>query len=126
MSTAPSRASPPPSPSTSSLPRRPSATPSRNPISLRLHKVLGYSFDDPSSREALETVSAFYSSEAVASNEGVGKEGGVTGDGRISEIGEGAAEKARRGLRRDGEERLAEGSKRFLQAFGEVDKVSLS
>jgi ribosomal protein L21E len=56
----------------------------------------------------------------------VGKEGGVTGDGRISEIGEGAAEKARRGLRRDGEERLAEGSKRFLQAFGEVDKVSLS
>ena len=91
------------------------ATSSRNPISLRLYKVLASSFDDPSSREALETVSDFYVG-------GPGAAQAVEREGPGGE--EGAAERARRNLRRDGEEKLAEGSRRFLAAFGDVDKVS--
>lgn len=111
---------------TSSLPRRPSSTPTRNPISLRLHKVLASSFDDEASREALETVSAFYGSSTLpASAEHDPATNGKEGS-RPSEQWEGAAERARRGLRRDGEERLAESSRKFLEAFGQVDKVRAS
>lgn len=96
-------------------PSRPSASGSaRNPISLRLYKVLASSFDDPSSREALETVSDFYASGSSTTSASANGDRGV---------GEGAAARARRGLRRDGEEKLAEGSRKFLAAFGDVDKV---
>lgn len=107
--------SPGPSSPTSAAqpPRRPSSTPSRNPISLRLYKVLASNFDDPSSLEALETVSNYYSTTSTAN-----------GVGLAGEEGEGAAEKARKKLREDAEERLAGGSRAFLDAFGDVDSVS--
>ncbi|KAL7409891.1 oligomeric Golgi complex subunit 6 [Mrakia frigida] len=103
-------------------PRRTSTTTgpttSRNPISLRLYKVLASSFDDPSSREALETVSDFY--VGGQGSKSIHSEG--AGAGSLSTGEDGAAERARRFLRRDGEEKLAEGSRKFLAAFGDVDK----
>jgi hypothetical protein len=94
----------------------------RNPISLRLWKVIGStSFDDPSSREALQTVSDYYTHHETHS---------AVPDARRrkryqlqADQGQAAAS-ARRNLKRDLETQLSEGSARFLEAFGEVDKVS--
>jgi hypothetical protein len=115
-----------------------------NPISLRIYKALGTSFDDPGSREALEIASSFY---APVGAQSPGKEKGKAkadrGDedsvtesvdplvqrrtlraplgttGRTS-----TAAMARTQLKRDVETKLATGSQKFLEAFGEVDKVS--
>ena len=38
---------------------------SRNPIQLRLRKILGSTYDDPSTREALETLSDLYASQEL-------------------------------------------------------------
>lgn len=40
--------------------RLPSTIPSKNPLALRLYKVLGANYNDSSTREALETLSSFY------------------------------------------------------------------
>lgn len=40
--------------------RLPAAIPSKNPLALRLYKVLGANYNDASTREALETLSSFY------------------------------------------------------------------
>ncbi|KAJ7593358.1 oligomeric complex COG6 [Mycena floridula] len=104
---------------------------SKNPISLRLYKVLGTNFDDDATREALKTLSALYA--PVSSK---GKEVVVIDDEDVEDDsakrtivsepletipGESAA-RARKNLRRDMEEKLAEGSRHFLNAFGEVDQ----
>ncbi|WVF66103.1 hypothetical protein IAT40_000842 [Kwoniella sp. CBS 6097] len=61
-----------------------------NPISLRIYKAIGTSFDDPSSREALEIASSFYApgspSSASLLDKGKGKAGS---QGVIEEDGEG-------------------------------------
>jgi hypothetical protein len=98
-----------------------SATPTpaasrNNPISLRIYKAIGTSFDDRSSREALEIASSFYSAK--------GK--GRADDDDILPIrrtlkGQSAAT-ARRNLKRDVEARMAGGAQRFLTAFGDVDQ----
>lgn len=92
-----------------------------NPISLRIYKAIGTNFDDRSSREALELASSFYSAK--------GKERAVGGEEEEEIVpvrrtlkGQSAAS-ARRNLKRDVEARLAGGAERFLEAFGEVDKV---
>jgi conserved oligomeric Golgi complex subunit 6 len=111
-----------------------------NPISLRLYKVLGANYDDAGTREALDTLSTFYTTPALASPTSKEADGG---EDIISEADENGSEitarwqkvvslprdtaaKARKSLRRDTEERLAEGSQKFLRAFGEVDEVSLA
>lgn len=105
------------SPSTSANAVPASTSSLRNPISLRLYKVLSSTnFSDPSSLEALQTVSDLYAEAGQA----------AANDGTTIASGEGSAARARKGLRRDGEERLAEGSRRFLAAFGDVDKVRTS
>ena len=92
-------------------PNPPAST--RNPISLRLWKVIGStSFDDASSREALQTVSDHYTRDRKRRRYDLQAEGGA------------AAAAARRGFKRDLETQLSEGSTQFLEAFGEVDKVS--
>ncbi|KAH9901432.1 oligomeric complex COG6 [Cubamyces lactineus] len=134
-----------PTASSSRLQRASSPLPShshaqgQNPISLRLYKVLGANFDDDATREALDTLAELY---APPSPSGVrGKE--VKRDGDAEEDGdeeyerptglvapagleEGVAgdiaAKARKNLRRDVESKLAESSRQFLKAFGEVDK----
>lgn len=123
----------------------------RNPVSLRLYKVLGTNFNDEATKEALRTLSDLYSSQTAASSL-KGKEvqreaddlydddDDAEDDGPLSKAavnsntsgtstfvelvpGESAA-KARKNLRRDMENKLAEGSRQFLKAFGEVDQVS--
>lgn len=93
---------------------------SKNPISLRLYKVLSTNFDDYATREALDTLSELYGH--------TDEEGNVASNAKVDEeddessLAEHAA-KARRSLRRDMENKLAESSGHFVQALGEVDQV---
>jgi hypothetical protein len=101
-----------------------------NPISLRIYKAIGTSFEDRAAREALEIASGFYSSKGKAKANDLSGETEGEGGGGLGEVvpvrrtlrGQSAAA-ARKNLKRDVEARLAGGSQRFLDAFGEVDKV---
>jgi hypothetical protein len=101
-----------------------------NPISLRIYKAIGTNFDDRASREALEIASSFYSSKgkgkatvaADADDAGSPSDPDDLVPARRTLRGQSAA-MARKHLKRDVEARLAGGSQRFLEAFGEVDKV---
>ena len=110
----------------------------RNPISLRLYKVLGANYDDQATRDALSTLSGFYdrpvlngaarsnlndesSSAANLPSEHSISDKNVDAGRRSGDI----AARARKNLRRDLENRLAEGSEKFLKAFEAVDKVCL-
>ncbi len=97
---------------------------SRNPISLRLWKVIGStSFDDPSSREALQAVSERYSHAPGAANGDTKRRRYRLQDERPMQVTGQAASTARKHFKRDLEAQLSEGSTRFLEAFGEVDRV---
>jgi hypothetical protein len=139
-----------PTPPTSSLPASSKSdawrTQARNPVSLRLYKVLGTKYDDEATKEALKTLSDFYSppapvpttrpqigdevdewdtndsedDEKIAGNEEASH--GHLAFLRDKPAGD-VASKARRHMRRDVERRLAEGSHTFLEAFGDVDQV---
>ncbi|KIM86455.1 hypothetical protein PILCRDRAFT_327206 [Piloderma croceum F 1598] len=117
---------------------------SRNPISLRLYKVLGTNFNDEASREALRTLSDLYvsvpppgslkgkeiqrDSDEVEDDDAEddvlwGKSSVAANDcGFLENIPGESASMARKNLRRDMENKLAEGSRQFLEAFGEVDQ----
>jgi conserved oligomeric Golgi complex subunit 6 len=137
--------SPPLSPQNASRGGTRSVPQPRNPISLRLYKVLGTNFSDDGTKAALRTLSDLYVPTSASSK---GKEvqrnvdeledddveddlswgkSSVTHDSSIvteSIPGESAA-RARKNLRRDMENKLADGSRQFLKAFGEVDQVSV-
>jgi len=153
----------PRTPSTASIgnqgERKASWTPqTRNPVSLRLYKVLSTNFDDEETRQALSTLSDLYATPpppppptSATSTKRKSSElqqpqtvTALVGDDRdelhdadmasipvtatpavLVEVvpGESAA-RARKNLRRDMENQLAEGSRRFLEALGEVDAVS--
>ncbi|KAG6845272.1 hypothetical protein H0H87_011681 [Tephrocybe sp. NHM501043] len=116
--------------------RRPSSAPqSRNPISVRLYKVLGSNIEDDATQEALQTLSDLY----IAPNVTVRNEKGsltIQEDAEFGEQEQGSARavplteavpgelaaNARRHMRRDLENKLARGSEQFLKAFGEVDQ----
>lgn len=107
--------------STSNL-SAPTAPSRNNPISLRIYKALGTTFDDPSSREALEIAASFYAPRDLLE----GEEGDVVWEEQPRRTLRGqSAVMARKYLKRDVEMKLAESSQRFLDAFGEVDKVSI-
>lgn len=138
--------------SSSGLTPIPAPTSRNNPISLRIYKAISTSFDDPASQEALQIASSFYSGdrgldlrtslkgkgraeqnghgplqeeqEDEASREVSGEESDWA-NGRRAAKGESAA-MARKWLKKDIEGRLAGGSQRFLDAFGQVDQVSRS
>lgn len=135
-----SMSSPPPTPSRSLSQSGPSssyAPPSlnssrNNPISLRIYKAIGTTFDDAGSREALELVSNFYApthsvkgkekaEDIITNGHGHGEEDALPR--RRTLKGQSAAT-ARKYLKKDVERKLAEGSRKFLDAFGEVDQVS--
>ena len=111
-----------------------------NPISLRLYKVLGANYDDAGTKEALDTLSAFYTTPATAASLSRVVNGHEDGNSEADEDGpevpaerqkmvytpRDTAVRARRSLRRDTETNLAEGSQKFLKAFGEVDEVCLT
>lgn len=116
-----------------------------NPISLRIYKALGTTFDDPTTLEALQVASGYYEpayAASISSAKGKSKaqdaavEDDSEGDGdedespifrrtlKTANAGEGSsAALARKYLKRDVEAELARGSVKFLHAFGEVDKV---
>ena len=128
-------ASPSPQPTTPS---------SRNPVALRLYKILGTNFDDEGTRQALKTVSELYGPSSAAhpiSRKSVKPSTDSDSDedeeqdtnavqntfadtflGSANVPGDTAA-RARRHLRRDVENKLTEASHKFLKAFGEVDQV---
>ena len=113
----------------------------RNPVSLRLYKVLGAPFDDDATREALSTLSDLYS-PSEPSNHRPTVEKDDIGHSEVDEVDvekmkdvpsflQGAppgdtAAKARKHLRRDIESKLEEGSLKFLAAFGSVDQVCVT
>jgi hypothetical protein len=109
----------------------------RNPVTLRLYKFLGAKYDDDATRAALHTLSDFYApppsvtattsdpstdewdesdseDEAQASPSPAFLRAAARPAGDI-------ASRARTHMRRDVERRLADGSRRFLTAFGDVD-----
>ncbi|KAJ3516161.1 hypothetical protein NLJ89_g1297 [Agrocybe chaxingu] len=110
----------------------------RNPVSQRVYKILSTNFDDEETRQALRTLSELYSTPipkgkevpnvlAEDADEDFGQEGATTSADTSSTAalaesvpGESAA-RARKNLRRDMENKLAEGSQKFLEALGEVD-----
>ncbi|KAI0929236.1 hypothetical protein AcW1_006229 [Taiwanofungus camphoratus] len=118
----------------------------QNPISLRLYKVLGANFEDEAIQEALFTLSELYAPPISVTASAKGKEvkrdldDGEQEDQEVLDtvksqtksqvngplVGEvvpgDIAARARKNLRRDVESKLAESSRKFLQAFGEVDK----
>ena len=112
-----------------------SSTPAqgKNPITLRLSKILGTSFDDVATHGALQTLSDFYTQAGSLGNKppdsGVhGTDGDEFGVAKRSESslvvsGELAA-RARKNIRRDMENKLAEGAQHFLKVLGEVNEVS--
>nr|KIR44060.1 hypothetical protein I312_06740 [Cryptococcus bacillisporus CA1280] len=98
-----------------------------NPISLRIYKAIGTSFDDVSSREALEIASGMYGPEdpkgkgKVQSEYEELEEDDDTFPKRRTLKGQSAAT-ARKYLKQDIETSLATGSAKFLEAFAEVDQ----
>jgi hypothetical protein len=123
---------------------QPAAPPSRNPVALRLYKILGTNFDDEGTRQALKTVSELYGPSSTAhqisrkptklgpdpdSDEDEEQDTNATQNtfadtflGSATVPGDAAA-RARKQLRRDVENKLTEASHKFLKAFGEVDQV---
>lgn len=109
------------------------STTTRNPISLRLYKVLGTNYDDPATREALETLSELYRAPDSSKGKAVDRElkqdddelSAIDVAGRHTLASTGTAARARKSLRRDAELKLAQGSRQFVRAFQEVDKVKI-
>ena len=122
---------------------------SRNPVNLRLYKALSSTFHDSGSREALQTLDAYYADfpfQQTASlvTTDIVIRGSKATDGHSQPAGSddetipscpfalkhgvdvALAEYARKNLRRDVEKGLTESSRRFLEAFGEVDTVRAS
>jgi conserved oligomeric Golgi complex subunit 6 len=118
------------------------AASSRNPVALRLYKILGTNFDDEGTRQALKTVSELYGPSSAShsisqkpvkpntdSDSDEEQERSATQNsfadtflGPANVPGDTAA-RARKHLRRDVENKLTEASHKFLRAFGEVDQV---
>ena len=112
----------------------------KNPITLRLYKVLGTNYSDDATREALQTLSDLYytptqvsgqrdkdadeedDTEHAISQLSRTKPSKIDESFRESVVGESAA-KARKHLRRDMENKLAQGSREFVRLFAEVDQV---
>jgi conserved oligomeric Golgi complex subunit 6 len=144
--------------SSSSIPssQTPPVADAKNPLSVRLYKILGTQYDDPSTREALEILSALYASNNSSSARSIlskteKKDLRINGPGtrpdatlseesdeeettqpqanktieRRSEDFINAASQARRHLRKDMERKLTQTSRRFLEAFSEVNQVGM-
>ncbi|KAG1761563.1 oligomeric complex COG6 [Suillus occidentalis] len=122
-----------PAPSTSSLsvPPRNAGTPvsasqTRNPITIRLRKILGTNFTDEATTEALRTLSELYGTQTNGTDsddDWSDEDADVELAAQVQkECLNETATRARKNLRRDLENKLAQGSQQFLQAFSEVDQ----
>jgi len=81
----------------------------RNPLHLKVNKLLSSHLEDAGTRAALDTLGEL---ELVQATEGVGAD---------KPIGEGLR---RGGLRKEVDARMAKASRHFLDAFGELKDVS--
>lgn len=97
----------------------------RNPVALRLYKVLSSTHDDPATAEALRTLSVLYGAPEGTKGKTPMKTDATTEDIDFDGISgqAGLAARARKSLRRDAEVRLSKGTQQFLRAFQRVDKV---
>ena len=116
--------------------------PSRNPITLRLRKILGTKFTDQATIEALQTLSELYSISSPVHLQQQ-RDGGDFDDDdddwndsdskepqhqqqdqpQPNDAADETASRARKNMQRDLEKKLTQGSQHFLKAFGEVDQV---
>lgn len=111
----------------------------RNPVAARLYKVLNTKFNDKETIQALQTLSELYAtpspgkeSKDLESERNLGEDveeqtpGPVSLTSRVSLVenfpGE-SASRARKDMRKDMERKLAEESRQFLTALGEIDFV---
>ncbi|KAF8633476.1 hypothetical protein AX15_001436 [Amanita polypyramis BW_CC] len=103
----------------------------KNPITLRLYKILGTSFDDVATREALQTLSEFYTQSSTSKEtlldtnaEGLddNESTAMRKPGPFGPIVGELAARARKSLRRDMENKLAESSQQFMKALGDVNE----
>lgn len=117
----------------------------RNPLSIRLFKVLGARYDDPETREALEILSGLYAptfsskgetrrtvnASLMSDDSDEEEQPSRSLLAAIPPLEKGrtfddSAARARRNLRKDMEGKLAQSSKMFLAAFSEVNQVCVS
>ena len=99
------------SPSSSALPTSTTSS-TRNPLHLKVNRLLSSHLEDAGTRAALDTLGE------LELQEGRDAAGGVGGERPI-------AEGLRRGgLRKEVDKRMAKGSRDFLDAFGELKEVS--
>lgn len=120
--------------------RKQSSAQTRNPVALRLYKVLSTNFEDTATREALQTLSDLYAPLSTKGKEPVKLVDEFEDEDDIKDdipdnsnlmvnqtsvelIPGEIATRARKHLRRDMEKKLAEGSRQFLKILGEVDQV---
>lgn len=113
--------------------KMPSDTATRNPITHRLRKILATSFTDPTTVEALQTLSQLYTApqpdNAVDAANGDRDEWSGSDEDDAEQqhpqdnIIDEMAARARKNLQRDLENKLAQDSEHFLHAFGEVNQV---
>lgn len=100
----------------------------RNPISLRLYKVLNASYDDKALQEALEILDDVYEVRGAAlhgESEAMRGMKDVDSDDQPKATDlRSAAAKARNSLKRDIEIRGSQGSQRFLRIFKHINSVS--
>ena len=136
--------SPAPASSPSYLPSRNASAPvsapqTRNPITIRLRKILGTNFTDEATSEALRTLSELYGTQspipASCSKEPTTDDTDSDDDWDDENANAGPAaedrregsnettSRARKNLHRDLENKLAQGSQQFLAAFSQVDQV---
>lgn len=94
----------------------PSASSSRNPLHLKVQRLLSANLEDAGTRAALDTLGEFDS----ALSDDQPRRAGSSGSGNAA-IG---VALRRGGLRKEVEGRMAEGSREFLEAFSEVNDVS--
>lgn len=85
-------------------------TGARNPLNLKVNRILSVGFEDVGTRLALDTLGEF--ELATAQNEAGSDTRGIN-----------AALKRGGGLRKEVEGRMAQGSRAFLAAFSEVNDV---
>ena len=110
----------------------------RNPVILRTYKILSTNFDSAATRGALQTLSDLHAppikgKEPIKRDDDLYDDDDIeclTQDGSriqgqpsIELISGDIAAQARKHLRRDMEKKLADSSRRFLKALGEVDHV---
>lgn len=104
---------------------------SKNPIALRLYKVLGTNYDDPAIRESLLALSKFYqtapglASEAISEPDstGTGFDDALERQKPVIEANSESVALVRKNLKHDLQTRLEAGSHKFLKAFEVVDQV---